>query len=480
MNAPVLHALNPATTEQALYGVVRLASMLVAVSIDFIREVVPRPAQLVPFPATMPEIQGAIELRGSIIPVLDLGAVLGEPGGQDEATIIMLLRVDDQVFGMGIHEICGVVELAQARQTPVTLAGEDAPLVLSGFAHGARHGVVLDAQRIAARRGRAKAHERRSARASAAEVGAPTLMFSAGGFHFGLAAGFIEACVPQTHAYPSPLDDPLWIGMIAYGGRRIPVVDTLLLLGLGRMDHARDYACVVVRMPGQMLVALRIDSVENILRIPLHAQLPLQGFTIGHRHLLAGLHEAAHLSLLIDGPALQAEPTLAQVSKLEERDATSSRATAAAAETGHALRHQPFLIVSTGGGSFAIPLGQVDEILPYYERDKVALPAQGNGIVGMIAHRGFAVPLYDLASHLGMWGGGSQSQYILIASAQNQRLGFLLEGLSAVERTPVQALASGQRGHLQGLPNQTIRTSDGVTCSVLDLASIIASLTLPE
>jgi len=33
---------------------------------------------------------------------------------------------------------------------------------------------------------------------------------------------------------------------------------------------------------------------------------------------------------------------------------------------------------------------------------------------------------------------------------------------------------------LQGLPNQTIRTSDGVTCSVLDLASIIASLTLPE
>jgi purine-binding chemotaxis protein CheW len=474
----------PPGMQDKLYGVVRLGAMLAALSIHYIREVVPRPETLLPFPATMPEIVGAIELRGAVIPVLDLGRMLAGGGQTGDASVIMLLRIEGQVFGIFIHEICGVVELGVGSQTPVTIAGSASPMVVSGFAHGARHGVVLDALRIAALPGLATAQERTIAMATAAEVGAPMLMFCAGKFDFGLAARFIEACVPRVPASPSPVDDPLWIGMIAYNGRRVAVVDTLRLLGLGSMEPAREYACVVIRMPGGLLLALRIENVGNILRIPAEAQLPLQDFSIGQRHLLSGMHEGERLSLLIDGNALQAEASLMNVAGLEEREAAlgalrkgqAASADQDAAAQSHSARNSPFLIVSAGGGRFAIPLGQVEEILPGQAKSRVGLSAQFNGIVGMIVHRACAIPLYDLAEHLGMWGAGGDADYILLASAGGRRMGFLLDGLSAVERTQVQQLAAARAGTQQGLPSATIRASDGTTCMVLDLQSVIEGM----
>jgi len=481
MNAPLLTISPQADDAQTpLYGVVRLGSMLAALSIQYIREVVPRPAELVTFPCTMPEIMGAIELRGSIIPVLDLGKILGHDGQAQDASIIMLLRIAGQVFGIVIDEICGVIELRADHQTPMTIANMVSPLVRSGFAHAGRYGVVLDAPGLAALPGLAMAQERNLAAATAAEIGTPTLMFSAGAFHFGLEASFIEACVPHTHVAPSPLDDPLWIGMLAYNGKRIPVVDTLLLLGLGALEPARDYACVVIRMPGDHLVALRIDSVENILRIPARAQLPMQDFAIGHRRLLGGMHEAEHLSLLIAGQAVQAEAALADISQLEEADMVAARGGSAGQSIGQSAasgRARPFLLVTIGAGRFAIPLGQVDEILPFGAKGKVGLPAQANGIVGMIAHRGCAVPLYDLATHLGAGDRAVEQPYILLASAGERSLGFLLDGLTAVERTQMQTIAATHGENRSGIPGETIRASDGTTCSVLDLERIIVGIT---
>lgn len=63
-------------TGPALYGLLRLGRLPVAMPAGLIREVVPCPDELAPFPALMPDIAGAIELRGQVIPVLDLGRML--------------------------------------------------------------------------------------------------------------------------------------------------------------------------------------------------------------------------------------------------------------------------------------------------------------------------------------------------------------------------------------------------------------------
>ena len=493
MNAPVRLETSEEQVANRLHGLVRLGSLYAALSIDNIREVVPRPARLVPFPATMDHILGAIELRGAIIPVLDLAVVLGDKERVGVAPTIMVLRVDGQLFGIGIHEICGVVELDNHHQTRVNIAsaGEsDASslLILSGFALGEWQGVVLDAAAIAALPGLALAHERRNVGDRVSQVGVPTLMFSLGAFHFGLTASLIEACVPRGTVARSPLDDPLWIGMISHNGRKVAVVDTLVLLGLGRCEPAAAYSCVIFRMPHGALVGLRIDSVENILRIRSQEQWSLQDFPMARIDLLAGLHEAVHVSLVINGQALQAEEMLGDIARLEETEVARGmqKAVAQSSSGGKGTRNrQPFLIVMIAGNDFAIPLDQVDEILPVEARTRISLPAQTNGIVGMIAHRGSGVPLYDLAWHLSLAGDQEHvtKGYIVLAIAEGRRLGFLLDGLVAVERTFLQELTSGAGRATApsplGLPLKTIRTAQGNSCGVLDLVTVIGSVGLP-
>jgi purine-binding chemotaxis protein CheW len=103
MTAPARHSpADAARPPDRLYGLVRLGNLHAAIPIDAIREVVPRPAELLPFPATMPRIIGAIEVRGAVIPVLDLADLLNAGARRQTPEIIMLLRQGEQVFGVEI------------------------------------------------------------------------------------------------------------------------------------------------------------------------------------------------------------------------------------------------------------------------------------------------------------------------------------------------------------------------------------------
>jgi chemotaxis signal transduction protein len=206
----------------------------------------------------------------------------------------------------------------------------------------------------------------------------------------------------------------------------------------------------------------------------------MQGFAVARPQLLTGLHEGQDLALLIDSDALQTDGAVADIAQMQEdaggQIAPGTRDGANPADKVGARR--PFLIVSIAGARFAIPLAQIDEILPAQAHNRIALPAQDNGFTGMIAHGGCAVPLYDLAHHLRLPRGADNAcGFILLASAQGRRLGFALDGLAAVERTRLQTLTDPSRPAAQaGLPTHTICISDGSTCSVLDLSAVIARL----
>lgn len=392
----------PANTSTRLHGVVRMGQAYVAVNIEHIREVVPRPPVLASFPkggdGLANWVLGALELRGAIVPVLDLAGFMGVAGGPEPTSdmaptageILLLLRIEGRVLGVVVHEICGVMELREKHCTPIqSAAGQEggggqtggAGLVACGFAIGGRSGVVLNMGVLGRWPGLAMAQERNVARQDAAELGQPYLMFAAGGYHFGLAAEMIEACVPRRVLGPSAVDDALWIGRIAHGGRRVPVVDTLELLGLGQMEPARECASVILRMPEGRRLALRIDHVANILRLPATALLPLQGFAVGRAHVLCGMHEGEVLSLIIDGAGLQAEEALRDLAGMEEAEgealADLLRAGSRLESSGPALGQslsvpadpvhadpaylaKPFLLVRAGAGQFAVPLDQIE------------------------------------------------------------------------------------------------------------------------
>lgn len=454
--------------DRHLFGLARTGDLHIALPIGHVREVVPCPATLTAIPATRADLLGAIDLRGAIVPVVDLAALLGHRPSPAPA-IVMVVRVAGRVLGVGLDEICGVIELPPDRLTDlrVTTGPDGARVLQAGFVADGRSGAVLDAAALAALPGMVTAQDRLVSGRAALAVGAPTLTFTVGPHAFGLAAAAIEATVPMKPVEPSPVDDPLWRARVEYNGRRLPVIDTLQLLGLGTCPPAREMACIVVRLRDHGRVALRIDAVSDMIRVRPGAASGLQGFRIDADGLLAGMIQTDRPVLLFDAEALATHAALCNLAGLGERQEAPGRS-AAGTDGADGLPLEPFLICTLGDGPCAVPLAQITEIVPAGSADLVTLDGAPAGFPAIFIHRGVAVPVVDLGT------GHQPAVYILLASDGERRVGFRLQGLHAVERHRRRTIGRADAaGRASMAP--IIRTHAGETCTVLDLAGRIAA-----
>jgi purine-binding chemotaxis protein CheW len=95
-----------------------------------IREIV-WPQDVTPLPRAPDLIEGVIDLRGAVIPVIDLGhALCGERGGEGPEARIAVLDVDGMVLGLRVDAAVDVisVEVGSVDQPPAlaTQAGYEA------------------------------------------------------------------------------------------------------------------------------------------------------------------------------------------------------------------------------------------------------------------------------------------------------------------------------------------------------------------
>jgi purine-binding chemotaxis protein CheW len=168
------------TSEVLLHGVIALGGQKVGIDIEAIREVVPAPPRLLPFPATMEAVAGAIDLRGTLVPVIDPAALPGFPAATAEAGdpphIVTVLRHEGRMVGMLTHAILGVAALSLR---PLGI-NQDQQLVSASFIHGPWHGVVLDMAVLAALPGLPHTPDSQQQQAAVAGDTVPTLMFVSG------------------------------------------------------------------------------------------------------------------------------------------------------------------------------------------------------------------------------------------------------------------------------------------------------------
>ena len=107
-----------------------LGDVTLAVDVSQVREVARCPA-LTPLPKAPALIEGVVDLRGRVIPVVDLGrALLDRAVADDPLARLAVIECDDLVFGLRVGRIAEVITLpAAALEEPpalATFAGYDA------------------------------------------------------------------------------------------------------------------------------------------------------------------------------------------------------------------------------------------------------------------------------------------------------------------------------------------------------------------
>ena len=122
-------------TGERLLCTFRVADHLLGLDIAIVQEVLRR-QEITRLPLSAPAVRGIINLRGHIVPAVDLRCCLSLPAagsGEDRATIVVRRR-EDAAASLLVDEIGDVVQVAEA-------ARERAPETVEGLARQLIHGV---------------------------------------------------------------------------------------------------------------------------------------------------------------------------------------------------------------------------------------------------------------------------------------------------------------------------------------------------
>lgn len=100
---------------------------------------------ITPLPNTPPHVRGVINLRGTIIPVIDLRTRFGMTAREfHKYTVIIVVTVGSKVMGLAVDGVADVlaVPAASVQPAPAISPGTESQLI-SGLAHSADGVIVL-------------------------------------------------------------------------------------------------------------------------------------------------------------------------------------------------------------------------------------------------------------------------------------------------------------------------------------------------
>ena len=147
----------PGTFADAQYLTFSVAGDTYALAIEGIKEIIEL-SQMTVVPMMPAYVRGVINLRGAVVPVIDLAARFGQPPaelGRRSCVVILEVNADDgekQVFGLLVDAVCAVLDIASEHMEPAPAFGARIRAdFIAGMARlDARFVIVLDANRVLA------------------------------------------------------------------------------------------------------------------------------------------------------------------------------------------------------------------------------------------------------------------------------------------------------------------------------------------
>lgn len=424
------------------YAHIEVAGMQVAVTTEFVRQIVPKPAAMARLPRREGGLQGAFKLRGQVVPVVNLGTWLQLPGNT-EPPHVMVLGAEGQVIGVAIDAIHGLLRLRASRVQPVLRDGED-----DGFFHSVLSVTddsellsVLDPLRLM-----------KNARAWA-NGGAPTpsdglsTAVESRAYHPGDSAspitsqalvrlGSTALGVPYHHVREVLAQPPVqrvfgkdtaMLGMVRWRGLDVPLADPAKVLLLPLAPHPQGRRLILVlehegrhlAVPVDGVMAVRAFAAEDVQAAADTALAPAGTF-VGS----TTLEEGQRVLLLDSQQVLQAYgfKPLAQGNSGALQVSGASALEAERAAT-HA-RAQPHVVFDMGG-EWAAPMEVLHEITPFPADFKPGTGSHGT-ITGTFEWRGKTLPVMDLRPAAGAAAATSTAALKLMVVQANGRMGALV------------------------------------------------------
>jgi len=414
-----------AETRQRL--TVRVGAARVAMAAEGVAEVIRAP-RITRVPHGPPGLLGVTHLRGLVLPVVSLGALLGDESPPDTTRVVVLRR--DPPLGLAVDSI----EALKTAQDDGAEAAHGQLLLDDGS--GARW-FDLDAalqDRFSAFRAARAAPEREvvSRPAVTATHDLAFLGFVLDGQDYALPLEAVAEvmAVPKTIA-ALPRTEAVLVGVFQLRDAVLPVVSLRALLGLDQRDAQPDDRVVVVRI-GDHRLALLVDRISVILRAARDAVGPAP--TLFNR--AAGEARIDSVLRLPDGRGLVAilapERIFADDRVSQLLAETADQKDTAMASTTSATTRERFLVIRLGEESYGLPIAAVDEVVRLPET-LTRLPKAPAYVQGVMSLRGKVIPVIDQRRRFSVSGEATgEARRVVVVTLGGLQAGFTVDAVARI------------------------------------------------
>lgn len=387
-----------------------------AMPADEVVEVIPSPATT-RVPHAPASLRGLANVRGQVVPVVSLAALLGQNAGS-EGRLVMLGGA--KPVGLLVDRVSALVEgdgtarLVQPRQ-----------LIDRAFTG------------LSARTSKpVSAIERDTAESAQAVPTVALLAFSVAGQEFGLPLGEVREVLRIPDGIAAlPHGGEAIVGTASHRGRLVPLLDLRVLLGLTRRDRNGEPRVLLARI-GMHLVGLVVDKVNAVLHVPEDRIDPLPT-VLAKRTAEARIQAICRLD---DGRRL--------VSVLSSDRLLSDEISARLAEEGDENMHvvadetadeEQILLFTLGDDEFGLPVAAVREVARRPER-LTSLPRAPAFVDGIMNLRGQVLPVIDQRRRFGAPHEDGARRPVLVVTVGDAQAGFVVDAVTRVASVPAAAL----------------------------------------
>ncbi|WP_394780225.1 chemotaxis protein CheW, partial [Undibacterium sp.] len=271
------HKAQAAKAGTELFGSFFLGSEEFSLPANCIREVVNFPDKMTALPLSPPYLEGMFNLRGTVIPVVNLGRLFS-PGfpAANSSQVIAIIDHEQVLVGMLFDTTGEILRVRPEQRSMLQYAADNANGVIAGtilLEEGERLLQILDAnalisienvpQVLALRAANQKEH---SLQYKTQAQRRQCVSFHVGQASFAFEMGAIQEIIRVPELQSSVLNSKLCLGRMNFRGSPVAVVDFATLLNAPRTDQqpTADQRVILARIDDASIGFL-VDSVDSIV-----------------------------------------------------------------------------------------------------------------------------------------------------------------------------------------------------------------------
>lgn len=434
-----------------------------AVEMAPVQEII-RVPDVVRVPLAPPSLNGLANLRGKVLPIVDLRHVCGFDRTTADDTARALVLDYGEPLGFVVDRVVSVIDVdpQQLEDVGTISSAVNAELLTGLIKRDGDQGMVmvLDFRKVIAREFAGLAAATRSLRedlhagqrsdTAGEELTSDELQlvsFHVAGQEYAIAIDNVQEIVPVPESLVRvPHAASHVIGVMTLRERVLPLVSLRGMFGLPPQEHTERERVVVLTMHGT-LVGVVTDSVSEVLRVQRAALEPMP-------RLLAqdgGVVDVTQLCRLDNGRRLVSvidAQALFRHDRMQEALATMHHSPQQAhAETGNSARgdDEQFVVLRLGHDEFGVPIDCVQEIVRLPD-ELTRVPRAPDFVEGVINLRGTVLPVIDLRRRLGLPAiARTEGQRVMVFVVDDVRTGFIVDAVAEVLSIASRAITQAPR-----------------------------------